>query len=307
MKILQPHRISTEILDIIYEAKQYLIIVSPYVNFKYWESIASALSNANKRGVRIDFFVRNEPDNSASWEQVESLGIIPRLVSNLHAKFYFNEKNGVISSMNLLSSSNSNSIEIGCKLETMEELDELKRFVKDYVTTNEVKEKPSEDDLYVSKEKFLTVLENYLSNDTKSRSSAYFKNGAIHIKACSNSITMTMDKVKNKVYLDAILSQDEAEMYNSEQSKYLTPGYFVYQFNKGGNGYHNTVGAWSQARLSNSYLENLRVEEKKQLIYEISEFVKNVTKLKDACYAAYKASKAKPSLEINPIKISSED
>src|SRR5688500_7622706 len=107
MKILQPHKISNEIFDLIYEAKQYLIIVSPYVNFKYWERLASELVNAKNRGVRIDFFVRNEPENAASWEQVESLGIAPRLVNNLHAKFYFNEKNGVISSMNLLSSSNS--------------------------------------------------------------------------------------------------------------------------------------------------------------------------------------------------------
>ncbi|TPE43614.1 phospholipase D-like domain-containing protein [Pontibacter mangrovi] len=291
MKILQPHRISTEILDLIYDAKQYLIIVSPYVNFRNWQRLADELVKAKNRGVRIDFFVRNEPENAASWEQVESLSITPRLVNNLHAKFYFNEKNGVISSMNLLSSSNSNSIEIGCKLETNDELDELKRFVKDFVITNEVREKPNEDDLYLSKEKFKVVLEGYIANDTRSSTRVYFKNGILNIKACSNSFSLSIDKVHNKVYVDAILSQDEASMYQSEAAKHLRNGYLTHELIAGGNGYHNMIGAYSNTRLSNSYLDNLRVNEKKELIVAISEFIKGVTSFKDACYDIKKAEK----------------
>ncbi len=109
MKVLQPHRISGEILDVIYESKQRLVIVSPYVNFNNWRQMADALINALKRGVKIDFFVRSDADNANSWEQVEQLGIVPKLVDNLHAKFYLSEQTGVISSMNLLSFSNSNS------------------------------------------------------------------------------------------------------------------------------------------------------------------------------------------------------
>ncbi len=63
MKILQPHRISSEILEVIYQAKRSLVIVSPYVNFKYWDQMANALVSAKNRNVSIDFYVRNEPDN----------------------------------------------------------------------------------------------------------------------------------------------------------------------------------------------------------------------------------------------------
>ena len=181
MKILQPHKISTEIIDIIYEAKDYLILVSPYVNFQNWDRIATELKNAKRRGVKIDFFVRNEPENSRSWEQVSSLDIQPRLVPNLHAKFYFNEKNGLISSMNLLSSSNSNSIEIGCKLDTIEEIIQLRVFVNDFIISNESESIPDADDLYLSKEKFTVVLENFLSNVLKSRTSVYFSKGQFTI------------------------------------------------------------------------------------------------------------------------------
>ncbi|WP_017733004.1 phospholipase D-like domain-containing protein [Nafulsella turpanensis] len=288
MKILQPHKISTEILDLIYEAKQYLIIVSPYVNFQHWARIANELENARKRGIRIDFFVRNEPENVKSWEEVESLGINARLINNLHAKFYFNETNGVISSMNLLSSSNSNSIEIGCKLDSQEELEELKRFVRDFIIPNEVKEKPDADDLYLSKEKFAVALENYIANDANGQARVYFKNGCFNINACSNQFTLAIDKVENKVYLSGIISQDEAVFFSSASSEFFKSGYLEYELLNGSGGYHNMIGAWTKNRLSNAFLDKLRVNEKKMLIPEISGFIKDVRAFKDACYAARK-------------------
>lgn len=280
MKILQPHKISHEILDLIYDAKQYLIIVSPYVNFKYWERLANELTNAKNRGVRIDFFVRNEPENAASWEQVESLGITPRLVNNLHAKFYFNEKNGVISSMNLLSSSNSNSIEIGCKLETNEELDELKRFVKDFITSNQVKVRPSDTDLFISKERFSVVLEEYLYKAIDEEATVEFRNGIMNIFACSNTFFLEIDKVKNLAIASGIISQEEASRYKAQSSRHLNSDYFNYGLIKGDKNHYNTIDAQGKFRLSTTYFDNLRVNEKKILIGEMGEFIKAVRDFK---------------------------
>jgi hypothetical protein len=39
MKIIPPYQISSEILTLIHEAEEYLIFVSPYVNFHNWETI----------------------------------------------------------------------------------------------------------------------------------------------------------------------------------------------------------------------------------------------------------------------------
>jgi len=283
MKILPPHKISTEIIDIIYEAKERLVIVSPYVNFSNWERLAAELRNAKKRGVQIDFYVRNEPENSKSWEQVEELGIKPCLVTNLHAKFYFNEKNGIISSMNLLSSSNSNSIEIACKLETNEEIEDLKRFVNDFIIPNGSSDIPDEDDLYLSKERFTVALENYLSNVLKSRTSIYYKNGLFAINTLSNKFDLSIDKVDNSIIIIGILSSKEADIFAIEQNKYFTSDYFHYKLFREGNGSYDTFGAFSKVRLSNSFLDNLRVNEKKELISEIAHFFECCRNFKNAC------------------------
>jgi len=284
MKILQPHKISTEIIDIIYVAKETLVLVSPYVNFAKWENIAKELVNAKNRGVKIDFYVRNEPENVKSWEQVKELGIEPHLVKNLHAKFYYNERNGVISSMNLLSSSNSNSIEIGCKLETMDEIEELKRFVKDFVVTNENNVIPSDDDLYLTKEKFTIVLSDYLSNSFNSRTSIYFQKDEFIINTLSNKFFLRIDKVKNNVCITAIISGLESDKYFKEHKNFFVSEYFDYERDKGYNGNYDTISAHSKVRLSNSYLDNLRVNEKKELISEIAFFLDSIKKFKDYCY-----------------------
>jgi phosphatidylserine/phosphatidylglycerophosphate/cardiolipin synthase-like enzyme len=283
MKILQPHKISPEIIDIIYEAKEHLVIVSPYVNFSNWDRLATELKNALKKGVKIDFFVRNEPENSKSWEQVSELGITPRLVLNLHAKFYHNEKNGIISSMNLLSSSNSNSIEIGCKLETPEELQELRFFVRDFIETNETDCIPNEEDLYLSKEKFIYVLENYLANFIRSRTSIYFKNGQFVINTLSNNFNLVINKADNTIAINFILSGKLAEAFDSKFTQYYKSQYFKCILNRGGNGYYDTFTAFSTVRLSNSFLDNLRVNEKKELIIGISELFDCYNKFQNTC------------------------
>jgi phosphatidylserine/phosphatidylglycerophosphate/cardiolipin synthase-like enzyme len=118
MNILSSHKISGVLFDIIHSAKKELVLVSPYVNLTYWKQLATALTAARDRGVKIDFYVRHEPGNVLSKEQAEALGITPHLVANLHAKFHYNETSGLVTSLNLLGVSNSNSIEIGCQLDS---------------------------------------------------------------------------------------------------------------------------------------------------------------------------------------------
>jgi len=91
MKIIPPYQITSEILNLINEANEYLILVSPYVNFNNWEGIKTDIRNALKRNVKIFFYVRLQSENFTSWEQLEGLGITPKLIKNLHSKLYFNE------------------------------------------------------------------------------------------------------------------------------------------------------------------------------------------------------------------------
>ncbi|RZK16157.1 MAG: hypothetical protein EOO56_20595, partial [Hymenobacter sp.] len=98
MNILSSHKISGVLFDIIHGAKKELVLVSPYVNLTYWKQLATTLTATRDRGVKIDFYVRHEPGNVLSKEQVEALGITPHLVANLHAKFYYNETSGLVTS-----------------------------------------------------------------------------------------------------------------------------------------------------------------------------------------------------------------
>ena len=280
MRILQPHRISSEIFDVIYQASESLVIVSPYVNFNNWRQMADALKHALKRGVKIDFFVRNDPDNANSWEQVEQLGVTPHLVENLHAKFYYNERTGVISSMNLLSFSNSNSIEIGCKLETNEELGELKNFVNDFLLINKVSEKPSKEYLYLSREKFTIVLANFLESLTNSSTSIYFQEGSLVIYALSNKFFLDIDKTNNSLFVSAIISRNEASCFTSYSFGQSVTSGFNLTLIRGEENYYDLIEANYKYRLSTIYLDNLKVQEKINLMGSIHNLIEDVVKFK---------------------------
>lgn len=280
MKILPPHKISTEIIDVIYEAKEYLILVSPYVNLSNWDRLAAELKNAIKRGVKINFFVRDEPNNFKSWEQLSEIGIKAKLVQNLHAKFYFNENSGIISSMNLLSYSNSNSIEIACKIDDKAEIEELKKFVKDFIKVNESKEIPSDEDLYLAKEKFTIILQDFIGNNLNSRATIFFKDGSFQINTLSNQFFLYVDKVKNLIEISAIVSGSQSDFYEKEHTKYFKSDILEYSLNKANGNYHNTIVAVSKVRLSTHYLDNLQINEKKLLVSEITGFIDDVYQLK---------------------------
>ena len=292
MKILPPDSISSELLNLIHSANEYLVLVSPYVRIGQWARLSAALSSAQQRGVKIKAFVRHDPDNASSWEELEYLGIKPRLITNLHAKFYFNETGGLISSLNLLSSSNANSLEIGCKLDTEAELEELKDFVKRYILPLEEKERPSEDDLYLSKEKFAVLLENGLSSVTRSRTRVFFKNNELQIQSAGNSFYLHLDKGANRLSVTGIVSGSEADAFGKFKAKYFNKPPFKVQVNQGSSGYHSTVSGEYATRLSTTYLDRLRLPEKKDLLDALVDFVVSVLDFKEAVYAPKRAEAA---------------
>jgi hypothetical protein len=280
MKIVHPHKISTEIFDIIYEAKEFIVIVSPYVNFTYWNQLAIELKKAIQRGIIIDFYVRNDPDNSKSRDQVFELGITPHLISNLHAKLYFNERSGVITSMNLLSSSNSNSIEIGCKTDSNEEIQELKLIVKDFIVSNEIVETIAGEDINLHKEKFSLLLERYLADFFNINVSVYFENRQYVIKAFSYSYYLEVNTINNSVSITIILTKKLADAFNSNFNNYYPSTFFNCVLRRGRKNEYDTFTATSTVRLSNINLDKIKIVEKKNLINEIVKMFDSYIKFK---------------------------
>lgn len=281
MKIIPPYQITSEILNLINEAEKYIVLVSPYVNFNNWDRIKVDIINALKRGVRIEFYARLDNENFKSWEQIESLGIKPKLIKNLHAKLYFNEKSGIVTSMSLLTSSNLNAIEFGSIYHTEEELSELKSFVKRYLEPNFTMSKPNEEDIYLAKEKFTVILSNFLSNKFNRSVNTRWRNGTIELNV-NNQYYFDIDKGNNQVNLAGIISGLEFENFNNFKEKYKYYGFQVLAN-------PNSIYISSDFKVSNSNLNFISVFEKKRLVEVIANFIEDLSEYKKECYEREKA------------------
>lgn len=150
-EIIYDEKVLPAIIDVIDGAKEYLVLVSPYN--KYSTNLSHALERAAKRKVRITAVCRKdqEKDERAHLEWLRAdLGAKLHLVERLHAKIYFNESAGIVTSMNLHDSSATNSKEIGFSIDDATTL----RQVEDYVLGRLVEHsKPAETPRDTSKPK----------------------------------------------------------------------------------------------------------------------------------------------------------
>ena len=112
-RILIDDAVGNAVLDLIREAKEQVVLVSPYNRF--WRHLKDAIHEALQRDVRVTVVYRQEKDNDgnkilASW-LLEKGGDVYE-VEWLHAKIYLNESSLLVTSMNLLESSSKNSWEV---------------------------------------------------------------------------------------------------------------------------------------------------------------------------------------------------
>lgn len=289
MKIIPPYRISSEILNLINQAENYIVLVSPYVNFKNWGSIKQEIEKAKQRGVKIEFITRYDVDNNRSWEQIKELGVKPKLVKYLHAKLYYNEKNGIVTSMNLLTSSNLSAIEFGAIYDTKEEIQELKSYVKQYLIPHLETELPSDEDLYLAKENFVVELENAISNMTGRYARCKWNNGKININV-NNQFVLGLDKVKKNLFLYGIISgyeSNESDLFIQEFRKQFG-GFEAYL--DGDKGMTSAMMIVSKQSFTSDNFNYLKVPEKKEIITVTCGFIDMLMSFKDECYNKKKRS-----------------
>lgn len=125
MKLIKPSEIGSKIYTLVEESDERVIVLSPYINITSWYNMADRLKELGKRGIEPEIFVREAKDNSDTYNCLDTLGLKYTKLPNLHAKLYLNEKYGIVTSMNLMLSSEINSLEFGCISETEEEHAEL--------------------------------------------------------------------------------------------------------------------------------------------------------------------------------------
>lgn len=118
-KFITGEELEKAVYDIIWEAEQTLMIVSPFVKLdNYFKTLFDKHAHNHKLHILL-VFGKNEGDVSRSMSKSDFdyfkkfLNISIIYVPNLHAKYYGNEKKGVVTSINLYDYSFKNNIEFG--------------------------------------------------------------------------------------------------------------------------------------------------------------------------------------------------
>ncbi len=114
-KFLNTTGVSYHLEELIKGTKDRLILISPYLQFT--DRIKEHLSNLNiqKRDIRIVYRENKLQYEENNWLESQ-IGIRTSLCKNLHAKCYINEKEAIITSMNLYEFSQQNNNEMGIYL-----------------------------------------------------------------------------------------------------------------------------------------------------------------------------------------------
>lgn len=133
MRLLHPPQVSGEIMNLLDKARQYVVIVSPYNKIKNWHKLAPYLQRLRDRNLPVEYYVRKEATPSAGLLEVRAAGFTPIEIEGLHCKLYLNEHCGIVTSMNLLLSSDVNALEIGYLTEMPHEYQELVHFLDDNI------------------------------------------------------------------------------------------------------------------------------------------------------------------------------
>jgi hypothetical protein len=130
--------VSIQILGVIDQARQHIVIVSPYLDM--WQHAQNAIGRAVKRGVDVRIFLRDDQDRPPL-EQIQWLvnnGVKVFAVQRLHAKIYMNEQTVLLSSMNFTESSALNSLEIAYIVRDNEQSQRIRGYVRNDITSSAV-------------------------------------------------------------------------------------------------------------------------------------------------------------------------
>ena len=113
---LENHQVTDHIVKLVQNAKEELIIITPYLNLN--ARMRGALNEAKGNGAKITVYFRLEElakkKNDADIKFLtEDVGAEMVYIERLHSKLYLNENSAVMSSMNMVAGSQNDSQEIG--------------------------------------------------------------------------------------------------------------------------------------------------------------------------------------------------
>lgn len=277
MKFLKPNSVSGEIMNLLDEAKEKVIIVSPYCKFDKWYKLVKKLKDLQSRNIEIEFYIRdNEPE---TLEQVLKIGIVPICIPNLHAKVYLNEKTAIVTSMNLLLSSEINSLDLGYMTSSKEEYLELIDFYETYLKRNFLS---SNDDNHNDdwKDRLLNLL-----RDKFKKINAFEDENKIFFKTSSNNyeVFISNEYQRNTLRMTGIISSSEYEYANSIADE-LDKNNLMFEIMRGRNRHYDSIWATLDINLKASNINDVNNIESRNVVNAVVDYISQVEEIKEYCY-----------------------
>ena len=124
MKIIDRETGIESITSLIHNAKEFVVIVSPYNDLGGWDRLKDIINEAAKK-LKVSYYVRKGEGING----IEGIEATIYEVPLLHAKMFFSEKEAIISSGNL---TNRSDINLFCRLEG-DEYKQITDFFKRYI------------------------------------------------------------------------------------------------------------------------------------------------------------------------------
>lgn len=292
MKLIKPSQISGEIMTLIEEADKKLIIVSPYCKFSDWKKFLNTISFLKRKKTTVEFYVRK--GESKTSDEVEKIGFNPISVPNLHTKLYINENYAIVSSMNLLTYSDMNSLDIGYRTETENEYNELIEYYERYlrIFKGSEQEPKIENNIY-SKEKhnknitngnWIEYLSDLITDELDRNCRIKINESNIEIQ-CGNRYEAFISNTQkgNNLNILGIISGKEFEILETKKDVFKENSRLDVTLKEGKGNSYNTAWHHSQIKLESTKIDYLYKTDYNSVIQIIYDFVINLQDFKEHC------------------------
>lgn len=274
MQLLKPGLISGEILTLLDEVDKKAIIVSPYVKIDKWHKLLKRFESLKQRNIEIEFYIREDKNNIESFEQVKNLGFTPIGIPDLHTKLYMNEKTAIVTSMNLLLSSEINSLDIGYKTETAKEYNELldyyNRYIKKIYNNSTTQYTDWRDKLY---DKLTELFGQINMNGGENK---------LLIQTNNNNYELFIAHLagKNALRISGILTSAEYNRALDELSNLNTNSGIKFELASGRNKYYDSIWSTLAIGLKSTSVDYIFSDEQETAITNILKFISTVERIK---------------------------
>ena len=195
VKFLATENAYSNIVDIIKEASNKVVLISPYI--KISDQLFDRLKHMDKQGIRIIVVCRGKDLHTEEKNKLRQLKCLElRFDEDLHAKCFYNEKAMVITSLNLYDYSQQHNREMGVLLSLDEDHDTFKEALREanFIVDSAKKDSPIRNIIREAVKEAKAVVDSPTVGDVrKAKTSSRTKPHGYCIR-CGKSIPYNIDK-----------------------------------------------------------------------------------------------------------------